>query len=188
MTSGDKRRLKIGILGADAAAQCNYLPATKAWSDRLELKTVCDLDGDGARRFGALYEADAVFTDYEEMLANADIDAVATLIPHERHAEQVLMALEHGKHVLIEKPMAATLEDALKICEAAESKGLHVLALRPTCFIPDSAGLCSWCQMGPSERCLWFAQLVPAWGLGRVTERPPTSVGFIRAAQARCPA
>ena len=131
MTSGDKRRLKIGILGVAAAGHWYYLPATKAWSDRLELKTVCDLDGDGARRFGALYEADAVFTDYEEMLANADIDAVATLIPHERHAEQVLMALEHGKHVLIEKPMAATLEDALKICEAAESKGLHVSCAPP---------------------------------------------------------
>ncbi len=65
MTSGDKRRLKIGILGVAAAAHWYYLPATKAWSDRLELKTVCDLDGDGARRFGALYEADAVFTDYE---------------------------------------------------------------------------------------------------------------------------
>ena len=40
MTSGDKRRLKIGILGVGAAAQCYYLPATKAWSDRLELKAV----------------------------------------------------------------------------------------------------------------------------------------------------
>ncbi|HIM91138.1 MAG TPA: hypothetical protein EYM52_10485 [Dehalococcoidia bacterium] len=59
----------------------------------MELKAVCDRDGDRSRRFGALYEADAVFTDYEEMLANADIDAVATLTPHERHAEQVLMAV-----------------------------------------------------------------------------------------------
>jgi len=89
-----------------------------------------------------------VFTDYEEMLANADIDAVATLTPHERHAEQVLMALEHGKHVLIEKPMAATLEDALKICQAAESKGVHVFALRPTCFIPDSAAYTTGVKWG----------------------------------------
>lgn len=40
MTSGDKRRLQIGILGVAAAAQWYYLPATKAWSDRLELKVV----------------------------------------------------------------------------------------------------------------------------------------------------
>ncbi|MCH7802294.1 MAG: Gfo/Idh/MocA family oxidoreductase [Chloroflexi bacterium] len=141
MTSSGTRRLKIGILGVGAAAQWYYLPATKSWSDRLELKAVCDLDIDRARHFGELYDADAVFTDYEEMLADADIDAVAILTPHEFHAEQVLLAVEHGKHVLIEKPMAGTLSDALAICEAAESRGIQVSCAPPNMLHPGQRRL-----------------------------------------------
>jgi hypothetical protein len=105
MTSGDTRRLKIGILGVGAEAQWYYLPATKIWSDRLQLKAVRDLDHDRSKHFGELYDADSVFTDYGETLANADINAVAIPTPHERHAEQALLTVGHGKHVYIEKPM-----------------------------------------------------------------------------------
>ena len=141
MTSGDRRRLKIGILGVGAAAQWYYLPATQAWSDRLELKAVCDVDRDRARHFGDMYDADAVFTNYEDMLANADIDAVAILTPHEHHAEQVLLAVEHDKHVLIEKPLAGSMADALTICEASEAKGIQVSCAPPNMLHPGQRRL-----------------------------------------------
>ena len=141
MTTDESPRLKIGILGVGAAAQWYYLPATKMWSDRLDLKAVCDLDIDRARHFGELYGADAVFTDYEQMLSNADINAVAILTPHERHAEQVLLAVEHGKHVLIEKPMAGSLADAVAICEAAEAKGMYVSCAPPNMLHPGQRRL-----------------------------------------------
>ena len=141
MANDESPRLKIGMLGVGAAAQWHYLPATKTWSDRLDLKAVCDLDIDRVRHFGELYDADTVFTDYEQMLSNADIDAVAILTPHERHAEQVLLAVEHGKHVLIEKPMAGSLADAVAICEAAESKGLHVSCAPPNMLHPGQRRL-----------------------------------------------
>ncbi len=141
MTTGDTPRLKIGMLGVGAAAQWYYLPATKLWSDRLDLKAVCDLDIDRARHFGELYGADAVFTDYEQMLSNADINAVAILTPHERHAEDVLLAIEHGKHVLIEKPMAGSLADAEAICEAAEAQGIQVSCAPPNMLHPGQRRL-----------------------------------------------
>ncbi|MDP6455702.1 MAG: Gfo/Idh/MocA family oxidoreductase [SAR202 cluster bacterium] len=141
MTTGDTPRLKIGMLGVGAAAQWYYLPATKLWSDRLDLKAVCDLDIDRARHFGELYGADAVFTDYEQMLSNADINAVAILTPHERHAEEVLLAIEHGKHVLIEKPMAGSLADAEAICEAAEAQGIQVSCAPPNMLHPGQRRL-----------------------------------------------
>ena len=98
------------------------------------------------------------------------------------------MALEHGKHVLIEKPMAATLEDALKICEAAESKGLHVSCAPPNMLHPGQRRLMQLVSNGAIGEVSLVRTTCPAWGLGRVTERPPTSVGFIRAGPAECPA
>ena len=58
----------------------NYLPATRNWSHRLELKAVCDVDQTRARHFANEYGAEGVFTDYEDMLRNADIDAVAVFL------------------------------------------------------------------------------------------------------------
>ena len=112
MTHDGNRRLKLGVLGVGAAAQWYYLPATRDWSRRLELKAVCDVDQARACHFANEYGAEGVFTDYEDMLRNADIDAVAVLTPHALHAEQCLMALESGKHVLVEKPMAISVAQA----------------------------------------------------------------------------
>lgn len=134
-------RLRLGILGAGAAAQWYYLPATVKWSDRLELKAVCDIDADRARQLADAYGAEQAFSDYADMLRSADIDAVAVLTPHADHAEQCMAALEHGKHVMIEKPMASTLADALRICDLAESKGLHVSCAPPNMLHPGQRRL-----------------------------------------------
>ena len=153
MTQTGSRRLKLGILGAGAAAQWYYLPATDHWSDRLDLKAVCDLDAARARHFADLYGADAAYDDYEEMLRGADVDAVAVLTPHAYHAEQCLMALGHGKHVMVEKPLAHSLAEALEICELSESKGLHV-----SCAPPN--------MLHPGQRRLM--QLVSAGAIGKI--------------------
>ncbi|MCI0439508.1 MAG: Gfo/Idh/MocA family oxidoreductase, partial [Chloroflexi bacterium] len=108
---------------------------------RLELAALCDRDEARARHFADEYGIKAVFTDYEDMLRRADIEAVAILTPHAGHAEQCLMALEHGKHVLVEKPMANTLADALKICELAEAKGLQVSCAPPNMLHPGQRRL-----------------------------------------------
>ena len=115
MSTEEGRRLKLGILGLGAASQWYYLPATETWRHRLELKAVCDLDADRARHFGRRYGVDDVYTDYDEMLAGADIDAVAVVTPHSLHAGQCIAALEAGKHVMVEKPLANSLADAQQI-------------------------------------------------------------------------
>lgn len=141
MPPDGSRKLKLGVIGVGAAAQWYYLPATRAWSSRLDLTAVCDLDSDRAKHYAQMYDADNVFADYEDMLINADIDAVAILTPHAHHAEQVLMTLDRGKHVMIEKPMANTLTDAIEICESAESKGLHVSCAPPNMLHPGQRRL-----------------------------------------------
>src|SRR5207302_6424726 len=60
------------------------------------------------------------YTDYKEMLKNADIDAVIVAGPNSLHAQQSIDALAAGKHVLCEKPMATTREDARAMIDAAK--------------------------------------------------------------------
>ncbi|MDA1258206.1 MAG: Gfo/Idh/MocA family oxidoreductase [Chloroflexi bacterium] len=133
-------RLKIGIVGAGAAAQWYYLPGTRHWDDRLQLAAVCDIDEARAKHFTDEYGG-TPYGDYETMLRWADLDAVAVLTPHTFHAEQVMMALEAGKHVLVEKPMTERFEDAQKICDMAEKSGLHVSCAPPNMLHPGQRRL-----------------------------------------------
>ena len=141
MTQTNSRRLSLGVLGAGAAAQWYYMPAARAWSGSIVLKAICDLDLQRARHFASKYDIPNVYGSYEEMLRDADIDAVAVLTPHALHAEQVLIALEHGKHVLVEKPMASTLAEARRICDLADSKGLYVSCAPPNMLHPGQKRL-----------------------------------------------
>ena len=124
------------MLGVGAVAQWFYLPAIRDWSDRLTLAAVCDRDEARARQFGELYGAEAVYADYDRMLAEADLNAVVILTPHGGHAGQVVAALEANRHVMVEKPLANTLAEALQICELSESKGLHVSCAPPNMLHP----------------------------------------------------
>jgi predicted dehydrogenase len=128
-------------VGAGAAAQWYYLPATQLWSDRLELVAVCDADEGRARAFAEEYGATAAYADYERMLDEAGIDAVAILTPHALHTAQVTAALERGLHVMVEKPMTDTLDDALRVCELAEAGGLHVSCAPPNMLHPGQRRL-----------------------------------------------
>jgi len=76
------------------------------------------------------FEADFGGTSYdsvEAMCAEADIDAVYVTTPHQFHAEHAEIAARAGKHVLVEKPMAITLDDCTRMIEAAKTAGVHLL-------------------------------------------------------------
>lgn len=67
-----------------------------------------------------------LYTDYDEMLASPDIDAVSICTPNKNHAEQVLKAIKAGKHVLVEKPMAITIDELDAIVAAARESRVTV--------------------------------------------------------------
>jgi predicted dehydrogenase len=93
-------------------------------SARSELTWVCDLDEEKAakvaKELGCRYT-----TDWTTILD--DIDAVSICTPHHLHAPQALKAIEAGKHVLVEKPLANTEEDCLKLIEAADRKDVRLM-------------------------------------------------------------
>ena len=103
-------------------------------SDDWDLKVVCDLDQDRARRVAG--EGVAVTGSLEDVLARDDVDAVAIATPARTHQAIALPALEAGKHVLVEKPLADSLENATRMVRTAQERGLVLMADHTYCYTP----------------------------------------------------
>jgi predicted dehydrogenase len=92
--------------------------------ENAEVKVVCDPRPDLARRIGARYPSVEHETSFEAVLKRSDIDAVVIATPPQFHAPMGLAALESGRHVWVEKPMATTTRDAERLADKAASRGL----------------------------------------------------------------
>ncbi|MBB6406893.1 Gfo/Idh/MocA family protein [Arthrobacter sp. AZCC_0090] len=110
--------LNVGVIGLGTISEL-HLDAYRD-SPSAHLLAVCDIDASRAGSRAAEYGAVKVFTDYAELLADPEIDAVSICTRNDTHAEIVIAALEAGKHVLIEKPMTASLQQALAVVAAAQ--------------------------------------------------------------------
>ena len=127
------RRVRIGVLGTGGIATIpeGVLPNVHHIADKVELVAVADLDLDRARRVARQYDVPECYGSLEEMLELADIDAVVNLTPIPAHARTAMQILQAGKHLVIEKPLATTLEDADTIIETARAQGLTIVCAPP---------------------------------------------------------
>jgi predicted dehydrogenase len=94
-------------------------------ADHAELVAVASRDGDRARAFAGELGLEAGYGSYEELLASEAVDAVYVPLPVALHTEWTVKALEAGKHVLCEKPLATSAADAARCFDAAEAAGRH---------------------------------------------------------------
>jgi predicted dehydrogenase len=81
----------------------------------------------------------AVFADYNRMLAEADIDAVDICLPHHLHKDAIVAAARAGKHILCEKPLCLTLDEAREVSAAVESAGVTLMCAHNQLFLPAVA-------------------------------------------------
>jgi predicted dehydrogenase len=89
-----------------------------------EVKVVCDPRPDLARRIGRRYPSVELERDFDAVLARTDIDAVLIATPPQFHASMGMAALDSGRHVWIEKPLATTVRDAERLADRAAARGL----------------------------------------------------------------
>jgi predicted dehydrogenase len=120
-----KDKLRIGLVGCGGIASAKHIPALKRQSDIAEVVGFCDIVGERAEKakkeIGA---ADAkTYTDYRKLLEDRSIDVVHVLTPNVAHAPIAVDALEAGKHVLCEKPMAHSYADAKRMLDASKRTG-----------------------------------------------------------------
>jgi predicted dehydrogenase len=101
-----------------------------------DLVAVCDLDPDRAAKVIGDRSTVAIETDVSRLLERDDLDAVAIATPPRTHARLAIAALEAGKHVLVEKPLASNLEDARRMVEVAAAQNRALMLDHTFCYTP----------------------------------------------------
>lgn len=117
------KKLKIGIIGSGGIAQGCHLPGYQSIPDLCEVVALCDVNSEVAREAAKKFDVPKTYTDFHELLADKEIDAVSVTTPNKYHVEPSVCALQAGKHVLCEKPLAMNADEAKKICRAAKASG-----------------------------------------------------------------
>lgn len=131
------KKLQVGVIGCGSIAQHRHLPEYAA-NKQIDIAAVCDIVKTRADEIAALYGA-VSYESVEELLQNEEIDAVSVCTPNYLHAPISIAALKAGKHVLCEKPMATSREDAEQMIEAARESGKKLMIAHNQRFVPSHA-------------------------------------------------
>lgn len=126
MTS-ETRLLRLGFIGIGQAVSRIFNARNDIRDLPYRITAAADLRAHARERFAAEFGC-ATFATAEELCRSDDVDVVYVATPHELHREHAVLAARHGKHVVVEKPMALTLEDCDAMIEAADASGVKLLA------------------------------------------------------------
>ena len=164
-------KVRIGIIGCGGIANNKHMPSL-AKLPHVEMVAFCDIIEEkaqaAAEKFGT---PDAkVFTDYKELL-KLDLDVVHVLTPNKQHSFITVDALEAGKHVMCEKPMAINSVEAKKLLDAAKRTGKKLTIGYQNRFRPECRYLKQCCEAGDLGE-IYYARAqairrraVPTWGV-----------------------
>ncbi len=128
-------KVRVGIIGCGSIAKNRHLPEYFG-KKHVEIVAVCDIVEERVHHFASEYNAKA-YKNYEDLLANHDIDAVSVCTPNYLHAPVSIAASQAGKHVLCEKPMATSREDAEKMIKAAKQNNKKLMIAHNQRFVPS---------------------------------------------------
>lgn len=164
--------LKVGVIGCGGIAFGKHLPALHKLS-AVKLVAFCDIDKSRAEQAKAEFgtKDSVVYQDYQDMLERAELDVVHVCTPNNSHAEITIAALEAGAHVMCEKPMAKTSEEAESMLAAAQRTGKKLTIGYQGRFRADSQHLHQLCRRGDLGEIYYARALairrraVPTWGV-----------------------
>jgi predicted dehydrogenase len=126
-------KLNIAIIGCGWAGE-RHVRAFQQLPDRANISALVDNDEPFLNQKGSEWDISPLYTDYREVLSRDDVDAVSICLPHNIHAEVAIESARAGKHILCEKPMAVTLEEADAMIEAAEENGVKLMVAESARF------------------------------------------------------
>ena len=128
-------RLRIGLIGAGDVARAAHMPSF-ADNPKAEVVAVADPDTQSAQSVASKYGIPQVVEDYHEILDDPSVATVDVCAPHFLHYPITMDALNAGKHVICEKPIAMNLEEADRMIETAHELGLWLLITLNERFLP----------------------------------------------------
>ncbi len=124
-TSSEQKTVRTGVIGCGAGA---FHVEAYAGEARADLVALAGLDTARCRELASKHGIGRIYRDYQELLADPEVDAVSLALPNNLHMPVAIAALEAGKHVLVEKPLALNAEEGQRMVDAAERAG-KVLAI-----------------------------------------------------------
>ena len=127
--------MKIGILGAGKIA--GTVAATLVQMQEMECVAVASRDLEKAKAFADRFGFRKAYGSYEEMLSDPEVELVYIATPHSHHYEHIMLCLEHGKHSLCEKAFTINADQASRVAEEAEKRGLYLAEAIWTRYMPS---------------------------------------------------
>ncbi|HTD93057.1 MAG TPA: Gfo/Idh/MocA family oxidoreductase, partial [Chitinophagaceae bacterium] len=126
---------KIAILGAGFIADI-HVESYHRFVPKAEIVAVYTRDGQKAKTFAARHGIPQWHSDIDKLIADSNCDIIDICLPNFLHVEATLKAADAGKHVIIEKPLAVTLEEADRMIAACKKAGVKLMYAEELCFAP----------------------------------------------------
>jgi predicted dehydrogenase len=157
--------IRLGVVGAGAISQVVHLPIFAERKD-VDLIALADRDVHKAETLSNRFSVPVVM-DADDLLSFDELDAVVLCTPNHLHESMAIAALEAGRHVLVERPLAITAEGAARVCDAAERTGRVLMVGMPHRYRPGVIALRSFVEgeeLGDlyAVRASWLARSFPA--------------------------
>ena len=157
--------LRLGIAGLGVAST-QILPPI-AQLPFIKITAAADTRTDALAKFRETYQGES-FTSVEELCASPDVDAVYVATPNQLHAEHAITAANHKKHVIVEKPMALSIEECEAMNAAAEKNGIKLLCGHTHSFDPPVRKMREIVKSGELGRLC----MVNTWNYNEFMYRP----------------
>jgi predicted dehydrogenase len=163
--TGGGSPIRVGVIGTGAISQVVHVPIFAERED-VDLLAVADADKHKAEVLSRRFDIPLVL-DTDDLIAREDLDAVVICTPNNLHEEMAIAALEAGKHVFVERPLATTSAGAARAIEVAERMGQVLVVGMPHRFRPSVVALRSFIAGGElgdiyAVRGSWMTRSVPS--------------------------
>ncbi len=114
-------KIRVGIIGAGNIAGHHITGYLQA-AEHAQVTAIADVDAERARHHTERLDDPDIFLDYRDMVASLNVDAVDICLPHHLHKDAIVAAAAAGKHILCEKPLCLTLEEAAVSSHSSSTK------------------------------------------------------------------
>ena len=129
------KKVRFGVVGTNFIT--DWVIAGAREDERFELSAVCSRTRERGEEFAAKHNIPHIFTSLEEMAASDKVDAIYIASPNYMHAQQSILCMSHGKHVLCEKPLASNAREAAAMIAASKKYGVALMEAMKSTLSPN---------------------------------------------------
>lgn len=130
------KKLKVGIVGCGFIARKRHLPTFMKLKKKVDILAVCDRNESLARQTATEYGISGIYHDFTKMLSEEDLELIDICTPPQIHTSLAVEGMEHGCHILMEKPMALKVSDCDQMINVSRNNGVKLCIIHNMLFFP----------------------------------------------------